>query len=118
MLHLYVKPPPCLTKAKSLVGARSQDKKRVRRQSSGLPFPPLPSHLRTFEIIFSLVKDSLTGLPALLTRMRSVLGLPSPDLITQLFFTIRGEFDVEEEERFKTWSACGVQILKMLKYNF
>ena len=53
MLHLYVKPPPCLTKAKSLVGARSQDKKRVRRQSSGLPFPPLPSHLRTFEIIFS-----------------------------------------------------------------
>ena len=117
MLHLYVKPPPCLTKAKSLVGARSQDKKRVRRQSSGLPFTSLPSNLTTLKSFFSLMKDSLTGLPALLTRMRSVLGLPRPDLITQLFFTIRGEFDVEEEERFKTWSACGVQILKMFKYN-
>ena len=31
--------------------------------------------------------------------------LPRPDLITQLFFTIRGEFDVEEEDRFNTCSA-------------
>ena len=108
--HLYVKPSPGLTKAKGLVGSRSEDKKSVRRQSARLPFAPLSSHLKWQKNIFLLfTRERLTGLPALLTRMRSVLGRPSPDLMTQLFFTIRGEFDVEDEERFKTCSAWGFE---------
>ena len=44
--HLYVKPSPGLTKAKSLVGSWSEDKKSVRCQSARLPFAPLSSHLK------------------------------------------------------------------------
>ena len=44
--------------------------------------------------------------------MRSVFGRPSPDLITQLFLGTRGEEEVEEEERLRTWTPCTMEIIQ------
>ena len=54
----------------------------------------------------------LTGRPALLTRMRSVFGRPSPDLMMQLFLAT-GELELRQEmERFKTWPGL------LLRFSF
>merc|ERR1712062_322058 len=50
-----------------------------------LSVSPLISRSSSSRSDSHLGPSRLTGRPALLTRMRSVLGLPKPDLMMQLF---------------------------------